>query len=185
MTTIQEEKRSAYIDARGTLFCATILALASAISFWIITHLLRSVYSISRDDDLLGGMWAVVATIFVFRHGYMESLTAALSRMSATLVSFVLCFVYLLILPFHVWGMAVLIAISMVLLAMLRRSDDTITASITTVVVMVVAAIGPHEAWREPILRLVDTAVGVVIGLAAVWICTLNRHSLPASGSRG
>ena len=185
MTTIQEKKRSAHFDARSTLFCATILGIASLISFWIITHFLRSVYSISRDDDLLGGMWAVVATIFVFRHGYTESLTAALSRMSATLVSFILCFVYLLILPFHVWGMALLIAIGMFVLAMLRRSDDTITASITTVVVMVVAAIGPHEAWREPILRLVDTAVGVVIGLAAVWMCTLNRHSLSAPGLRG
>jgi hypothetical protein len=32
---------------------------------------------------------------------------AALSRMAATSISFVLCLVYLLIFPFHVWGMAV------------------------------------------------------------------------------
>jgi hypothetical protein len=33
----------------------------------LITHILANTYSISRDDDLLGGMWAVVATIFVYR----------------------------------------------------------------------------------------------------------------------
>ena len=42
-----------------------ILALSCAISYWLITHILANTYSISRDDDLLGGMWAVVATIFV------------------------------------------------------------------------------------------------------------------------
>jgi uncharacterized membrane protein YccC len=53
---------------------------------------------------------------------------------------------------------------------MMGRLDDRITSSITTTVVMVVAAIDPHAAWRQPILRLVDTAVGVAVGVAAGWI---------------
>ena len=121
-------------------------------------------------------MWAVVATIFVYRYSYTESIRAALARMAATFVSFVLCFIYLLILPFDVWGMAVLIAIGAIVLAMIGRPDDIITTSITTTVIMVVAAIGPHAAWREPILRLVDTAFGVLIGLAAAWISALGRR---------
>ena len=82
MTTIQGKKRLAHFDARNAVFRAMVLAIACMISFW------------------LKGMWAVVATIFVFRYGCTESLGAALSRMSATEVSFALCFVYLLILPF-------------------------------------------------------------------------------------
>jgi hypothetical protein len=35
-------------------------------------------------------LWAVVATIFVFRVAYEEGVAAAVSRMAATLVSFVL-----------------------------------------------------------------------------------------------
>jgi uncharacterized membrane protein YccC len=162
-----------------------ILAIATVVSFWVITHILVSVYSISRDDDLLGGMWAVVATIFVYRDSYEQSGGAAVSRMSATLVSFALCFVYLLILPFGVWGMAGLIGIGAVVLAIIGRSDDVITASITTTVVMVVAAIGPQDAWREPILRLVDTAVGALIGLGAAWIYMFGRQRVSAPGSRG
>jgi uncharacterized membrane protein YccC len=185
MIMVQEKRRSAHFDARNTVFRAVMLAISCVISFWLITHILVSVYSISRDDDLLGGMWAVAATIFVYRHGYAESLGAALSRMTATAVSFGLCFVYLLILPFHVWSMAGLIAIGAVVLEMIGRADDIITASITTAVVMVVAAIGPHDAWREPILRVVDTALGASIGLGAAWICTFDRQAVSASGSRG
>jgi len=90
--------------------------------------------------------------------------------MAATLLSFVLCLVYLLILPFHAWGMAALIGIGTIALSLLGRSEDIITAGITTAVVMVVAGISPQHAWKQPLLRLVDTLVGVGVGIVAAWI---------------
>ena len=45
-----------------------------------------------------------------------------------------------------------------------------LVTGITTAVIMVVAAFSPHDAWRQPILRLVDTVVGVAVGVAASWI---------------
>jgi uncharacterized membrane protein YccC len=148
----------------------TILAIASLISYWLITAVLTREYFVSRDDDLLGGMWAAVATIFVYRESYDQSVRAALSRTFATLFSFVLCLVYLLIFPFHVVGMAVLIGVIAIILALVRRPEDIITAAITAVVVMVVAGISPKNAWMQPILRLVDTVVGILVGIAAAWI---------------
>jgi uncharacterized membrane protein YccC len=115
-------------------------------------------------------MWAVVATIFVCRYSYRESVSAALSRMAATAISFVLCLAYLLVLPFSVWGMALLIGLGAVVVALVGRPDDTITTTITITVVMVVAAIAPENSWRQPILRLIDTAVGVAVGVGAAWI---------------
>jgi uncharacterized membrane protein YccC len=90
--------------------------------------------------------------------------------MAATSVSFALCLVYLLIFPFHLWGMAALIGIGAIVVTTMGRPDDTITTGITIAVVMVVAALSPHDAWRQPILRLVDTAVGVAVGVAAAWL---------------
>jgi uncharacterized membrane protein YccC len=153
------------VVARGAM-----LAISCVISYWLITHMLASTYSISRDDDLLGGMWAVAATIFVYRYSHAESVHAALSRMAATSVSFGLCLLYLLIFPFHVWGMAALIGIGAIIVAIMGRPDDTITTGITIAVVMVVAELSPHNAWRQPVLRLVDTAVGVAVGVAAAWL---------------
>ena len=118
----------------------------------------------------------MVATVFVYRYSYEQSVHAALSGMAATSVSFVLCLVYLLVYPFRPWGMATLIGIGAVAMTLIGRPDDTITTGITTAVVMVVAALSPHNAWRQPILRVVDTAVGVVGGVVASWICLSATH---------
>ena len=153
-----------------TILYAFALAISCAISYWLTTHLLVHAYSVSHDDDLLGGMWAVAATVFVHRYSYEQSVHAALSRTAATSVSFVLCLVYLLMFPFHLWGLAALIGIGTVVVALIGRPDDTVTTGITTTVVMIVAALSPHEAWREPILRMVDTLIGIAIGIVAAWI---------------
>jgi hypothetical protein len=146
------------------------LAAASLISYVLITHILTRVYSVSREDDLVGGMWVVGATIYVYRESYEKSMRAALSQFSATVLSFALCLVYLLIFPFHPIGMAALIGIGTVVLILVDRSEDVITAGITTTIVMVNAGIATQHAWTQPILRLVDTSVGLGVGIAAAWI---------------
>jgi uncharacterized membrane protein YccC len=152
---------------RDVLIHSAALSFACVISYWLITHILVHILSVSREDDLLGGMWAVVATVFVYRYCYEESVRAALSRMAATSVSFALCLLYLLMFPFHLWGLGALIGIGAAVMTLIGRSDDTITTGITTAVVMVVAAISPQRAWIEPILRLLDTIVGMAVGVSA------------------
>jgi len=129
-------------------------------------------------------MWAVIATIFVFRHSSEESAHAALSRTSATLVSFVLCFIYLLIFPFRPLGMAALIGIGAIVLSLIGRSEDIITTGITTTVVMVVAGISPQHAWKQPILRLIDTVVGIGVGIAGAWISLRLTSRNPSQAPR-
>jgi uncharacterized membrane protein YccC len=94
--------------------------------------------------------------------------------MAATSLSFALCLVYLILFPFHLWGMATLIGLGAVTMSLLGRSDDIITTGITTAVVMVVAAISPEQAWKEPILRVVDTIIGAGIGVAGAWISRMQ-----------
>jgi uncharacterized membrane protein YccC len=149
---------------------SAVLALACLVTFWLTTRLLSHIYFVSADDDLLGGMWAVIATIFARRDGIEESKTAAVSRMAATSVSFVLCLVYLIFLPFHTWGLVLLIGLSALAATLIGRPGDAATAAITTAVVLVVAAVSPQHAWQQPILRFADTVIGVVVGLAAAWL---------------
>jgi uncharacterized membrane protein YgaE (UPF0421/DUF939 family) len=154
----------------AVLFNGGMTFALCGLSYWLITHLLARVFSVSRNDDLLGGMWAVVATVFVFRDAREQSARAALSRMAATSLSFVLCFIYLLLFPFHFLGMAALVGIGTVVMSLFGRPDDIITTGITTTVVMVVAAMSPNDAWHQPILRMIDTIIGVVVGLVGAWI---------------
>jgi uncharacterized membrane protein YccC len=55
-------------------------------------------------------------------------------------------------------------------MSLLSRPDDIITTGITTAVVMVVAAVSQNHAWKQPILRLMDTIVGVAVGVVGAWI---------------
>ena len=150
-----------------------LLAVSCLISYWLITRLLGRVHFVSRNDDLLGGMWAVAATVFVYQDSYAHSLSAALSRMAATSISFVLCFAYLLIFPFHSLGLAALICIGDIAVTLMGQPRARITTGITTAVVLVVAGLSPRDAWLQPILRLLDTVVGVAVGIIAAWI---GRH---------
>jgi hypothetical protein len=145
------------------------LALAALVSYELTTRILTDAIS-SRDDQLLGGMWSVIATVFVCRESYKDSVSAALSRIAATSLSFILCLGYLLLFPFSSWGMTIVIAIGAVILIMIDRAGEVITTSITTTVVMAVAGISPQHAWRQPILRLFDTLIGIGVGIAAAWI---------------
>jgi uncharacterized membrane protein YccC len=144
------------------------MAIACLITYWIMTHTLSRFVDV--PSDFLGGMWAVVATVFVFRETRVRSLSAGIARLMATCVSFALCLLYLSFFPFTPVGMAALIAIGTVAMALLGRRDDIVTAGITTVVVMVVAAMSPADAWQQPLLRLADTMVGIAVGVACKWV---------------
>jgi uncharacterized membrane protein YccC len=169
----QDEMTRYSAETRHLFLHGLTLSILCVISYSLITHM----FSVSRDDDLLGGMWAVVATIFVYRYDYQQSVDAALSRAGATSLSFILCFIYLLFFPFHLWGMALLIGVGAVAMSLLDRPGDVITTGITTAVVMVVAAISPDHAWKQPILRVMDTMVGVAVGLVGAWM-SLKAHEL-------
>jgi uncharacterized membrane protein YccC len=143
------------------------LAIASYVSYWLAVHALSRVHSISHADDLVGGMWAVIATVFVYRASHRESLAAAVSRSAATVLSFALCLCYLLLFGFHPLGLVVLIGIGTLVLMLTGHPEYIVTTAITTAVLLVVAAVSPHDAWQQPILRLFDTAIGVAVGIAA------------------
>jgi uncharacterized membrane protein YccC len=157
-------------EVRAAVADSVLLGVACLVSYVLTTRVLSLAYSVSADDDALGGMWAVIATVFLFRDSYSKSLAAAVSRMSATLVSFALCLAYLALLPFRPWGLALMVGLSVLVTALIGRPEDEITAGITTTVVMVVAGLSPHDAWRQPILRLADTMIGVAVGLVAAWL---------------
>jgi len=174
-TALQHASKTGEHRSRAALVHSVALAVACLVTYEFTTHVLSRVHSISVPDDLLGGMWAVIATVFVYRTSYQESASAAWSRSVATVLSFVLCLAYLLIAPFHPWALAVLIGVSTLILLLLDRPDEVVTAGVTIAVILVVAALSPQEAWEQPILRLFDTAVGVAIGFAAAWAAKVGE----------
>lgn len=144
------------------------MALACLISYTLMAKLLN--VAIEGHSDLLGGMWAAVATAFVFRDSRQHSLSAGVGRLIATSVSFALCLPYLWFIRANIAGMGILLAAGTLVMVLLDRREEIITTAITTIVVMVVAVLSPADAWQQPLLRLVDTVVGIVIGVAGKWV---------------
>jgi uncharacterized membrane protein YccC len=112
----------------------------------------------------------VIVTVFVYRTSYDGRATAALTRMAATLRSFSLRLVYLLIVPFRAVGLAAMLGVSGLAATLLGRAKDTVTTRITTAIVLGVASLSPPDIWQQPILRLVDTALGTAVGLGTACI---------------
>jgi uncharacterized membrane protein YccC len=148
---------------QNTLYSIT-MAVACLISYWIMTRVLNTV--VAKDNDLLGGMWAAVAAAFVFRDAGRASLAAGVARLIATCVSFALCLAYLWVAPPSALGMALLVAVGTYILVLFDRRGEIITTAITTIVVMVVAILDPADALKQPLLRLIDTLVGIAVGVA-------------------
>lgn len=104
------------------------LTIASLIAY-VITYSILEPF-VNRPNDFLGGMWATITTIFVFREARNLSLRAGMARFFATCVSCVLTFVYLLLLPFSPVGMAVIIGLGTIVVMLLGRRDDVVTTEL-------------------------------------------------------
>jgi uncharacterized membrane protein YgaE (UPF0421/DUF939 family) len=87
--------------------------------------------------------------------------------------------------PVSAQGMAVLIGIGTIVLTLLGRPEDIITTGITTAVVMIVAGISPRHAWIQSILRLVDTVVGIGVGIVAGRISLMITSDIDLTKLKG
>jgi uncharacterized membrane protein YccC len=159
------------------LVYAIAKGVASLAAYWAVTSALSGL--VGKDDDMVGGMWAAIAAIFVFRSTRAEAVAAGLSRLIGTVVGILLCFIYLLVLPFTPVGLAALVALGALVMVVLGRSEDIITTSITITVVMIVAGLSHEPGWRQPVLRLVDTLAGLTIGLPFRWLASALLSRLP------
>jgi uncharacterized membrane protein YccC len=147
---------------------AVDMAIACLITYWIMVFLLPQ--SVGWPSTSVGALWAVISTVFVYKDTRAHSLSAGISRLIATFASFALCLIYLWMLPATAIGMAALIAIGALLLILVGRRDEMGLTAITIAVIMIIAASNPEDAWRQPLLRLVDTIVGIAVGVACKWV---------------
>jgi uncharacterized membrane protein YccC len=146
---------------------AVEMAVACLITYWMMVFLLP--HFVGWPSTSVGALWAVIFTVFVFKDTRAHSLAAGLSRLIATFSSFVLCLIYLWLLPVTAIGIATSIAIGVLLMILIGRRDETGLTSITIAVIMIVAASNPQDALQQPQLRLFDTLVGIAVGVACKW----------------
>jgi uncharacterized membrane protein YccC len=157
---------------------AVDMAAACAITYCLMAFVIAPLANRSADSIAIAILWAVISTIFVFRDTRARSLSAGISRVAATFVSFILCFIYLLFFPANPLGICVLLAIGTLFMMAVGRGDDIGLTAITTSVVLIVAASNPQNALQQPLLRLIDTIVGVAVGITCKWIASFAFYRI-------
>jgi len=88
---------------------AVDMAIACLITYWVAAFFLP--YLSGRPSTPVGILWAVISTVFVYKDTRSRSLSAGISRLTATLISLALCLSYLWLLPVTAFGIAALILI--------------------------------------------------------------------------
>jgi uncharacterized membrane protein YccC len=170
---------------RDDVVCSLVLGLACGVTYAALVAVVGPALSESDESAEIGAMWAVAATIFVYRAHLADGLDDARTRLAATAMSLVLCLAYLLVLPVTPLGIGVVIALGSILALALGRPQDAALTGITSIVVLVVADLGqPADEWQQPLLRLVDTVLGTAVGLGAAAALALvavrsSRHHPP------
>jgi uncharacterized membrane protein YgaE (UPF0421/DUF939 family) len=146
------------------------MAIACLMTYWIIIFLLP--HLIGWHSTSVGVLWAMISTVFVYKDTRTHSLSAGISRLIATFAGFALSLIYLSLLPATTIGMGALIAIGVLLMVIIGRRDEVGLTAITIAIIMIVAASNPQDAWLQPLLRLVDTLVGISVGVACKWVAS-------------
>lgn len=178
-------RRLSRAELQAAVLDCAVLGVACLFTYWLVTTVQPHIYLADRPAEQIGALWAVISTVFVLRDSYEKSTAAAVSRMAATSVSFLLCLIYLVFLPFHIWALGLLVGASALAVVLLGRPGDAVSAGISSSVVMIAARLSPQHAWQQPILRFIDTVVGVIVGVAAAWLALrVIRPRLP-QGQRG
>src|SRR5262249_4911252 len=146
------------------------MAIACLVTYWVMIFLLPRL--VGWHSTSVGVLWAVISTVFVYKDTRTHSLYAGISRLIATFAGFALCLVYLSLLSALPIGMGVLIAFGVLLIFSMGVCAQTGLTAITIAIIMIIAANNPQEAWLQPLLRLVDTLIGISIGVACKWVAS-------------
>jgi uncharacterized membrane protein YccC len=171
--------RSVRLPGSTDVIAALLLGVTCAVTYVLLVNVVGPLVHEPAASSEIGGMWAVAASVFVFRASLADGLADARTRIGATFMSVVVCLAYLLLFPVTPVGIGVVIAIGSLLAVVLGRPQDASLTGITSIVVLVVADLGrPFPPWVQPILRLVDTAIGVGVGLLGAALVASIIHSM-------
>jgi uncharacterized membrane protein YgaE (UPF0421/DUF939 family) len=143
------------------------LGMACLVAYWVMISLLPGLTGTSSTPVAI--IWAVISAAFVYKDTRSHSMSAGISRLIGTLISVVLCSAFLALFRPSPVGMAILIAIGTIATIWLDRPGEIGVTAITTAVVMIVATSEPQDAWQQPLLRLLDTVVGIIVGVVCKW----------------
>ncbi len=115
---------------------------------------------------MTGGLWAVISGIVVMQATWSETESSASLRVLGSLIGAVIAAVFLSFLPFSVIGMAVCIALTVIVCQLFGIPSHARLASITVAVVMVFSVLSPEiTPVINAALRFIEVVIGATVAV--------------------
>jgi len=86
MSCRHRNNRTGQDGVRVAMVDCSVLAVASLVTYALVTHVLSRIYFLSPADDLIGGLWAVLATIFLPFEEWALAVLIGASALAVTLL---------------------------------------------------------------------------------------------------
>ncbi len=120
----------------------------------------------------MGAMLSATSVIVVLKvSGYRESLRAGWMRVLGTFLGALIAFIYLINWTFSIEGLVISVFVLESINMMLGIYHSERISTITLVVILFISQDSPHlHPAMNCLLRFVESAVGVGIGIGLVWV---------------
>lgn len=155
---------------RRAVIVSIQFTLVSLLSFLIATSI-SSFIEGGSQSSFIGGLWAVISGIVVMQATMVDTRSSALLRVFGSFIGAVFSAIYLLLLPFNPFGLALLIGITVLVCQALSIPDHGRLAAVTVAVVLVVSTLNPEiDPVLNAALRFGDTVIGSAMAVLMVRI---------------
>lgn len=153
---------------------AVAKSVAVLLSYLTGFYLTESFHDESR---YFGAMLAVIASIVALQSDVKTSIAQGWLRILGTFIGAAIASIYLLIFPFSITGMIVTVFVLEVICMGLKIPDNGKMATIALIVIMLISQKNPDiPPVVNSALRFLETAVGVIIGIAIAWFIELFKQ---------
>ena len=119
----------------------------------------------------IGGLWSAISAIVVTQGTRRETTDSASLRILGSAIGALTSAVYLTLLPFHPFGMALAIFATVVLCSFMNIPSHGRLAAITVIVVMVTGSLDPKlSPGLNALLRFAESCIGTGIAVLGVRV---------------
>ncbi len=153
------------------LLIALRIALVSLLSYQLGASFTGLFHEASAS---VGGLWSAVSGVVVLQATRRDTWTSAGLRVLGTGVGALISALYLSLLPYSTLGMALSVFATVLICQFARIPDHARLASITVMVIMVIAHLSPSlNPVHSALMRFTEALIGTTVAVAAVLIWPL------------
>ena len=154
------------------LACQTVLAVVIA---YLLGFGLNQLFHLG--NSVIGGLWCAISGILMIQTLMQESFKMGWSRLWGSLVGGIISAIVATFTGYHIWSLCVCIFLTVVAVKLCRIQSTLRIAGITVVVVMIIGMATPNvPAWQNSLMRVVESAMGITVGISIVWLCLPIRR---------